>query len=221
MKVRLWYGVAAVLVLAAAIFGLSKRQTYRNILEAEDPFADAMVAELPDKSVRITCEHMREVLPTIPLILHVRVLEETEFLADGYSRTKVQVEEVFTGTGCAPGDTIYLAGNINCGEWEDALHLECYFVNLPKVGEDYLVFAEEQVETFLDPTPAFRLSEETLFRPMLCYKDSPCTILPASEQSTYVPYEPVRGNEFFVTSEEGLQMLMDLKHEMLERYPMH
>lgn len=220
MRYRLWYGVAAVLVLVAAVYGLLKRQTYTDIMETEDPLAVAQVAELSDKLVNITCENLRADLPTIPLILHVRVLEETEFLPDHCSKFKVQVQEVFSGAGCVPGDAIYLVHRSCYIIGYEGNYIECGFVNLPKVGEDYLAFVGEQVESLTDTIPVFRLYEESLIKPIFCYKDSPCTILPTPEQSTYVPYEPVRDNEFFVTSEEGLQAMMDLKHEMLERYPM-
>lgn len=218
MRYRILYGLAVVLVLAAAIFGSTKRGTYQDIAHSENFYADALVAELPEEIALTNSEAMRTALPTAPLILRVHVLDDLEYVTNN-AKLKVRVDDVFTGTGCAVGDVIYLTGRYYIFFGSDLTTLECYFINIPKVGEDYLVFVEDQLVSYHDPFPVFRLYQSSIFTPIFSYTDHPCTILPTEEHNTYVPYDAVRENEFFVTSEKGFQALSDLKHEMLERYP--
>ena len=218
MRYRIWYGIAAVLILAAAVFGLSKRNTYQDLAHSEDPYADVLVAELPEKIALTNCERMRTALPAAPLIMRVQVLEDLEYVFND-SKLKVRVEDVFSGTDCAVGDEIYLTGRFHLSFDEDQTTLECFFVNVPKVGEDYLVFVEERVVSYHDPLPVYRMFPDSIFAPIFHYADSQCTILPTDGLNTYVPYEMVRENEFFVMTERAFQALTDLKHEMLERYP--
>ena len=44
-------------------------------------------------------------------------------------------------------------------------------------------------------------------------------IVPVPLGNTYVPYSDVRDNEFFVTSQESLDMILGLKDEYIQKYP--
>lgn len=55
--------------------------------------------------------------------------------------------------------------------------------------------------------------------PILIYQDQNQTVISVPEDDRYVPYREVKDNEFFVGSEEALESLMNLKHELLIMYP--
>jgi hypothetical protein len=63
------------------------------------------------------------------------------------------------------------------------------------------------------------LYDEFYIAPVFCYEEHQNVIIPTSGDSTYVPYKEVMDNEFFVTSEETLQVMNALKNQMLSLYP--
>ena len=110
MKYRIYAGAVLLAVLAAAVFGFSKRQTFTD-LRREADFPDQLsVAQLSLSLTQMDCERMAQELPQAPYIFRVRVLEDVEFLF-GASRQKVQVEEVYAGETVLPGDVLYLTGH--------------------------------------------------------------------------------------------------------------
>ena len=44
-------------------------------------------------------------------------------------------------------------------------------------------------------------------------------VVPCDGFGTYVPYSQVSSNEFFSTTQEGLERMLELKHSLLEQYP--
>lgn len=67
---------------------------------------------------------------------------------------------------------------------------------------------------------SFSPSSVSIVAPVFCYEDSQNVILPVPSGNTYVPYKEVQGNEFFVTSQESLDMILALKDEFIQKYPM-
>ena len=55
--------------------------------------------------------------------------------------------------------------------------------------------------------------------PMFCYDDIPNVIVTPDGVSTYVPYSEVSSNEFFVTTQVGLDAMLELKESLLKSYP--
>ena len=56
--------------------------------------------------------------------------------------------------------------------------------------------------------------------PIFCYEDfGTMEVVSCDGFGTYVPYSQVSGNEFFSTSQEGLERMLELKHSLLEQYP--
>ena len=68
--------------------------------------------------------------------------------------------------------------------------------------------------------PVYSLNSVSIVAPVFCYEYSQNVILPVPSGNTYVPYKEVQGNEFFVTSQESLDMILALKDEFIQKYPM-
>ena len=67
--------------------------------------------------------------------------------------------------------------------------------------------------------PVYMLSDVENVAPVFCYEDAQNVIVPVPLGNTYVQYSDVRDNEFFVTSQESLDMILGLKDEFIQKYP--
>lgn len=218
MKYRLLTTITLVVILAFAALGISKRQTYTDLRNEENYLEQVQVAELPEKLVSAQCEWMNQELPNAPFILRVEVMEDVEYLF-GTSRQKICVQEVYAGRDLNVGDEIYLTGQCLLNVRDDLKTVECGFLNIPRVGFEYLIFAEERVDALSELIPVYRLYGDYFIAPIFCYKDFPHTITPTSGETTYIPYKGVKDNEFFAETENGFQIWDDLKKRILTAYP--
>lgn len=220
MKRRILAGLTVAVILAFAGFGLFKRQSYTDIQAEENWLEQMQVAELPERQALLDAERLAQTLPEAPFILRVRVLEDVEFLF-GDSRQKVRVEQIYAdaGGGLSAGDEIYLTGQCSLS-FVGQRSLQCNFVNLPKIGSEYLIFAGEHLDVPNEPD-LYRLAHvhEFFIAPIFCCEDSPHTIAPTSGPSTNVPYSAVKNNEFFAETEAGFQAWYGLKRQLLAAYP--
>ena len=220
MRYRILAGIAILLIFAAGIFGLSKRQSYTDLRHENHYLDQLQVAELPERLTSMACQEMEKELSSAAYIMCVQVLEDMEYLP-GAGRMKVLVQEIYRGDGLRAGDKIYLTGQCTLNVWGKVKSLECHFVNLPQPGHEYLVFAEERVDALNEAVPVYRLyfHSGSFVAPVFCYEDFPHTIVPTNGESTYVPYVEVGKNEFFSETEDGFQMWSQLKKQLIARYP--
>lgn len=92
-----------------------------------------------------------------------------------------------------------------------------------KTGEEYLVFITDKVD-IVDgkmEEPVFRLFPY-IMTPVFSYNEYENIAVPVEnidEEGTYVQYHLVSNNEFFATSDKGMQYLLDLKESILSIYP--
>lgn len=218
MKYRIYAGAVLLAVLAAAVFGFSKRQTFTD-LRREADFPDQLsVAQLSLSLTQMDCERMAQELPQAPYIFRVRVLEDVEFLF-GASRQKVQVEEVYAGETVLPGDVLYLTGHCSLCLYAEPRSLECSFINLPVPGRQYLVFCQNTVEALDSSIPVYQLYQGSLIAPVFWDGSADHAIFPTDGENAYVPYSAVRSNEFFPADESALETWNALKADLLLRYP--
>lgn len=217
---RLLHIFMTCLVVAAAIFGVVKRQTYTDITVKEDYLETMDVAEIPEALAQSNCEELREVLPGAPIILRVEAAEGIEHIFNG-GRQKVRVLEIFRGEGLETGEEIYLSFH----SWgvivrEDLASVQCGFVNVMGVGKEYLVFVSEKYNGLEEETPTYLLDvSDCPVAPVFGYDEYQNVIVAPGGTSTYVPYKAVKENEFFAASEEALAELEALKEEMLALFP--
>lgn len=210
--------LTAGVILAAAVFGIVKKQSYTNLTEQENYMEQLQVAEIPEKPAISSCSEMAEKLPDAPIILRVRAEEEIEHLFQT-GRQKVHIQEVYAGEDLKAGEEIYLFSGHWClsltGEPDS---VERGFVNVMEVGTEYLVFAAGQVQGLDTAVPVIELYDDFLIAPVFCYEDRDNVIVPAGEESTYVPYRDVKNNEFFAETGAALQAWEELKGKMISAY---
>lgn len=220
MKYRIFLCVIAVILIGFGILGIVTRQSFTDLSHEENYLELLQVAEIPGGTCITNCQRLAEALPEVPIVLRVSAVGELENLY-AFSRQKVAVQEIYAGDGIAVGDEIYLISN----SWGLILESDCQaiqrgFVNVLRVGVDYLVFISKQATTPLLPqdVPYYQLYSDDLIAPVFCYEESENTIVTPIGITTYVPYTKVKNNEFFVTTEERLQAWLNLKSELLLQY---
>lgn len=212
-------------VVGFGLFGVKYRSTYTDLTAQPDYAQNFSVAELPDNLCADACQYAAQELPKSPIIARVTPIDELEPLYRA-SRQKFQVLQVFEGEGLTPGDTIYIGKEHGWCVLPNSTpsSLEYGFSNVPQPGREYLVFLSGEVE-IVDgfPTiPTYLMPDfaRVTPTPIFCYEDfGTMEVVPCDGFGTYVPYSQVSGNEFFSTTQEGLEMLLELKHTLLEQYP--
>lgn len=218
MKRWILVGGTMLMILSAGVFGMVNRKTYTDITKEKNYLERLQVAEIPGEMAVSACSEMERQLPELPVILRVRFLGEVEYLF-GTSRQKVCVQEVYAGDSLRKGDVVYVTAGWNVVAEDGGGTAELGFVNIPKADSDYLIFVSNALETFDKSLPVYQIYDETLITPIFAYDDVENLVVPVGEESTYVPYRKVKENEFFSTSEEGMDAWGNLKRKMLEKYP--
>lgn len=219
MKKHLLWVLPLCLLCGAMIFGIVKRETYIDVLKQENYLDQLLVAEIHEQFAEAQCSNMLQNLPQVPIILRVEAVGEIEHLFH-VSRQKIIIREVYAGEGLAAGEEYYLFARA----WSVALNeqinsLERGFVNILKVGEEYLIFATEVLQDLNGDLSAIKLYDEYLISPVFCYEECENVISPLLGETLGVPYKDVKNNEFFAASEKGMKMLKEFKGKMLSLYP--
>lgn len=216
--------ILILVVVGFGIFGAMHRSTYTHLTAQPDYIQNFMVAELHEEAAQDTCRFQAQNLPNSPII--ARVTPTSELEPQCYtSRQQFLVQEVFAGDGLQAGQVIWIgdiAGAVLPGGTPDSV--ECGYVNLPQKGQEYLVFLSGPVEVVdgFPTLPTYTLASHPryLITPIFCYEDFGTTVVaPLQGLGTYVPYSQVSTNEFFATSQEALEAILELKHTLLEQYP--
>lgn len=218
MKFKWGSCVILLIVIVVTAFGILEKRTYTDIAEDKSYLDEIYVAQLPENICLDEAENLSKSLPQAPVILRVSVLGDVEHIG-GTSRQLVKVEEVYKGMDLKVGQEIY----ITCSRWSLSLYSEPYslergFVNIMKVGEEYLAFIENQVDGLGERTPIYQVYVENAFTPIFSYQEHENKIFETGSESTYVKYNQVRENEFFAATQKGMDALVRLKNEMIEKY---
>lgn len=205
--------------LAVMAFGIMKKQTYTDLAEQENYLEQLQVAELTENIAGKECAAMQQSLPGAVIILRVEVTGEIEHLFQ-VDRQKAVIKKVYAGSGLEEGEEIYIFS----GHWQLSLDgnpdsFERGFVNIMKAGTEYLVFAEKLIESEETEMLSVKLYDDFYIAPVFCYEKCQNAVIPITGDTTYVSYKDVADNEFFVASEGALQMVENLKEQMLQLYP--
>lgn len=205
--------------LAVMVFGIAKKQTYTDLTKQENYLEQLQVAELTENIAEKECVTMQQSLPDAAVILRVEVMGEIEHLFQ-VDRQKAVIQRVYAGSGLEKGEEIYIFSD----HWQLVLDgnpdsLERGFVNFMKDGTEYLIFAEDLVESGETDILSVKLYDDFYFAPVFCYEDCQNVVIPVTGDTAYVSYKDVANNEFFVASEGALQMVENLKTQMLQLYP--
>ena len=221
MKKHLLWVLPLCVLCGAMIFGIVKRETYIDALKQENYLDQLLVAEIHEQFAEAQCSNMLQNLPQVPIILRVEAVGEIEHLFH-VSRQKIIIREVYAGEGLAAGEEYYLfarAWRLSLDGYYNAINTG--YVNMLEAGTEYLVFVEDVLEDLKGDLPALKVYDDGRVStvPVFCYEDRQSVVIPLSEDPTYVPYKDVKDNEFFATSEKGLEMLEALKGKILSLYP--
>ncbi len=219
MRQKLLLFFTVCVFIAVMAFGIVKKQTYTDLARQENYLAQIQVGELPENIAESQCATLYQKLPDSAIIIRVKVTGDIEHLFQ-VDRQKAVIQEVYVGAGLNQGDEVYIFSR----HWQLALDgnpdsLERGFVNIMEVETEYLVFAEDIVEDWESDILSVKLYDDFIIAPVFCYEEHQNVVIPISGGDTYIPYKDVMDNEFFVTSEEALQIMERLKSQMLSLYP--
>lgn len=220
--------VAAVITAGIAIWGLCQKQTYTNLLSQPEALNMLRVAEFPEALVPTMAEQALKELPESPIIIRATAMAEKDYLFS-LNLQKVSVQQVYRGEGIEPGDEVQIALNtkftINAqtieGMVADEKIAELHFVNEMEEGKDYLIFLEKKIDPLdkREQQAIYRVVESVI-TPVFGYEERENKIVDVSKSiSTYIDYELVKDNEFFVTSQKTLDGFMELKKQLLAQFP--
>lgn len=217
-----------VITAGIAIWGLCQKQTYTNLLSQPEALNMLRVAEFPEALVPTMAEQALKELPESPIIIRATAMAEKDYLFS-LNLQKVSVQQVYRGEGIEPGDEVQIALNtkftINAqtieGMVADEKIAELHFVNEMEEGKDYLIFLEKKIDPLdkREQQAIYRVVESVI-TPVFGYEERENKIVDVSESiSTYINYELVKDNEFFVTSQKTLDGFMELKKQLLAQFP--
>lgn len=186
------------------------------------------VAEFPEALVPTMAEQALKELPESPIIIRATAMAEKDYLFS-LNLQKVSVQQVYRGEGIEPGDEVQIALNtkftINAqtieGMVADEKIAELHFVNEMEEGKDYLIFLEKKIDPLdkREQQAIYRVVESVITL-VFGYEERENKIVDVSESiSTYIDYELVKDNEFFVTSQKTLDGFMELKKQLLAQFP--
>ena len=217
MKSKVLFVIVAIAILGAAILGISKRDTYTDITAQSDYLDNLVVAVLPEEITINACEMASEYLEEAPVVAKVKIVEKEEILF-GTTRQKVCVQKQYVGEGLIEGSDIYIYSNRWCVSFTEPQSLERSFINLLRVGEEYLVFLNEENKKVDLELPLYEVFGDQIIIPVFCYKEIENIPVETSGDSTYVEYSKVRDSEFFGETEKAVEVWETLKAELLEKY---
>lgn len=205
-------------ILASVATGLYKKQSYTNIT-AETNFMDYFtVAQLDTEMISDNFgEILRGELSNSNIIIRARATGNTTHhyrLNEQY----VEILEIYRGDNhLGIGDVV----GVISGGWlffYDDMSANMGFVNFMEEDGEYLIFLEGKVDT-LDPLDNVYAVVDSIISPVFNYENKDNIIAETEGEMNYVPFSEVKQNEFFVNSNEVLEMLMSLKQDLLVKFP--
>ncbi|MBQ3584392.1 MAG: hypothetical protein IJA27_06735 [Lachnospiraceae bacterium] len=203
--------VLSAMIISGIIGGIC-RNSYVNCDELEyykvGLMADELVLNLKDR--------MEKTLDESTYILKVKCIDEVEF---SFKRTyqAVQIEKVYKGENISTGECINIS-MISSNVYQDDMSINMGFVNKMMVGEEYLVFLGQKVVSIEYGTEIY-MTPDYIMAPVFSYKEHNNVIVDSLfEDSLYAYYKDVSENEFFVESEEALNILLGIKNNLIEKY---
>ena len=199
------------------VWGVGKKKSYTDITHEEYYYDNVYVAELPEMLCKTECEKMFDELEKCSIILRVRPINEPEHLFK-VDRQLVNIVASYKGE-LTSEETVYLyTPKWNVITFGDIKSLELSFVNILSEEHDYLVFCDNIMDQTQTDIPIVEICSRYLIVPAFCYDEIVNVVSDTIGDSTYVKYNDVRENEFFATSEAGMNEFLSLKHHLIEKY---
>ena len=93
-------------------------------------------------------------------------------------------------------------------------------MNRLQVGETYLIFLDQKVET--ENGPLYMQNDHFLVKPYFSYDNTQKNYFASTNpdpDNNSILYKDVKDEEMFLMSEDSVNMMMDLKKELFQKYP--
>ena len=217
MKQKLYLLVVGISIVGAMIIGFLGRKTFTDVCKEVDYISHFYVAELPEDIVETVVEGLEEQLEKAPYILIVTPTKEMDYFFHSGCQ-EVLVQEVKKGPMELTDRIISLSfRSWSIVKYDKQITMQCGFVNRMQDGVSYLVFLEEPYEA-ANRKEIYPFCADNFLATMFRTDNAENVVCQTDAFTTYVPYQEVCNNEFFVTTEKGLDMLLGFKQKMLERY---
>ncbi len=219
MKLRYVAIIYALVFCALLSIGLYTRLSYKDFNKEKEPMKNFSVGLLEDNLVNAGIKTMKNELEESNIILAVECKDKSCFT---YSCTtqNVEVKKVFKGNDIEVGDIIKMCTATHIFIREDmyvegkpAINLD--FVNEMQVGKNYLVFLDRKANN----SDIYIKPDRFYIRPVFCYEqisNTPCKSI-SKEQSSAL-YQDVSDNEFFITSQKGIDKMEKYKNYLISKY---
>lgn len=219
MKLRYIIGIYVIVFFSLLGMGLYSKASYKDFNKEEEPLNNFTVGLMTKDLVKAGIEKMEKELAESNIILAVKCKEKTEFKYSCATQ-KVKIEKVFKGNDINSGNEIEICTATNIFMNKDmyvdgnpCINLD--FVNEMQEGKKYLVFLDRKVKNsniYIRPSQFF-------IKPIFCYeeiKNIPCKAV--SKEQFSALYENVSENEFFITSQKGIELMEKYKKKLIKRY---
>ena len=206
------------LIILLPVLGICNRRCYTDYRNNSKLMDTLYVAALPEDLTLLHCNLLAENLNNVPYILQVTISNETEHLFN-ISQQQVRVDEVYNGEGISGGeDIIIFSDHWNLSLTNEPYSLERGFINQLKVGEKYLVFLSEKIETPQQSFPVYKFYDNAFIVPAFPYVPSENKLAPTTGDTLYVEYKRVKDNDFFGTTSAALAIWEKLRSDLISSY---
>ncbi len=219
MKFRYIILIYMVVFCIASAIGIYSKSLYKDFNEDKNPLNNFSVGLMGKDLTQIGINAMKDDLENSNIILAVECEEKLNFQYSCATQ-KVKVKKVFKGNNIDVGNDIeictvtsifmdkdmYVAG-------KPCINID--FVNEMQVGKSYLIFLDKKI----DNSDIYIKPDEFLIKPVFCYEkieNKPCKVVSKGQSSS--PYEIVAKNEFFITSQKGIDKMEKYKQYLVNKY---
>ena len=215
-------GIVSGLLFRVSLTDKTQGTRLEGFMAAEFPAVETMLGN--GRSAR---EYFEEYAKSVQ-----EELDEAEFLITciptgdvkydaGCVTTTVRVTSVLRGDGISAGDVIrvYRGGwGVSFIDGDDRVDLG--FSTFLLGGSEWLLFLSKRMDVNEKRFGRVYAIPDLTILPAFCLEErARVTIKPdGRDNSTYVPLEPLRGNEFLAASDETMEGMLEYKRLIIERY---
>ena len=237
MKTRTFLIILCICFTGAAVFGLVNRMNYRDFNKEESPLSKFVIGGLGEEYLKRQLDLLekgdksvgREPITECKTILAVRCEESSRFRNCGITQ-KVTVLRIFRGDHLETGNVLHLSAPSSMVWYYDEEYPEILrgyfganldFANEMILGKNYLVFLGQRVESFRDEDFWIYYGATPVTR--FCYEDipnHPAIQIDDPDVGTAIYYRDVADCEFFLTSDEAIEVMEQFKEKMIRAYPL-
>lgn len=219
MKIRYVMIVYALVFCVLLGTGIYSKLLYKDFNKEKEPLNNFSVGLMTNGLVKAGISVMKNELEESNIILAVECKEKAIFQYSCATQ-KVEVKKVFKGNDINVGSEIEL-----CTVTSVFMDKDMYvagkpcanldFVNEMREGKRYLVFLDQKVKN----SNIYIKPDQFFIKPVFCYeqiKNSPCKAV--SKDQCSARYEDVASNEFFITSQKGIDTMEKYKTYLINKY---